>query len=343
VKRLLNTLYVTLQDSYLSLEGETVLVRVEGETRLRVPLLTLGAFVCLGRVSCSPALMGACADRGIAISFMDQHGRFQARVTGPISGNVLLRRAQYRDGDDPQRRLEIARCIVLGKIANCRTVVLRAARDHGDKGGEFPLRQAACRLDRCLDETRAASDLDVLRGVEGNAGRVYFEVFDHAITAQKEAFYMRERTRRPPLDNLNSLLSFLYTILAHDVSSALEGVGLDPQVGFLHCERPGRPALALDIMEEFRPFLVDRLTLSLVNLRQVQASGFTTAESGGVVMNDETRKTVLVAYQKRKQEELWHPFLEESFHIGLFVHAQAQLMARHIRGELDAYPPFISR
>ncbi len=341
MKRLLNTLYVTLQDSYLALEGETVLVRVEGETRLRVPLLTLGAFVCFGRVSCSPALMGACVDRGIAISFLDQHGRFQARVTGPISGNVLLRRAQYRDADDPQRRLEIARCIVLGKIANCRTVVLRAARDHGDKGGEFPLRQAACRLDRCLDEARATSDLDVLRGIEGNAGRVYFEVFDQAITAQKEAFYMRERTRRPPLDNMNSLLSFLYTILAHDVSSALEGVGLDPQVGFLHCERPGRPALALDIMEEFRPFLVDRLALSLVNLRQVQASGFTTAESGGVVMNDETRKTVLVAYQKRKQDTLTHPYLGEEMHIGIVIQTQALLLARHIRGDIDGYPAFI--
>ncbi len=343
MKRLLNTLYVTLQDSYLALEGETMLVRVEGETRLRVPLLTLGALVGFGRVSCSPALMGACAERGIAISFLDQHGRYLARVTGPVSGNVVLRRAQYRDADDPERRLEIARCIVLGKLANSRTLLLRAARDHGDKGGEFPLRQAACHLDRCLDEARVAGDLDTLRGLEGMAAKTYFEVFDHAITAQKDAFYMRERTRRPPLDNMNSLLSFLYTILAHDVSAALEAVGLDPQVGFLHCERPGRPALALDVMEEFRPFLVDRLALSLVNLRQVQASGFTKAESGGVVMDDETRKTVLVAYQKRKQEELWHPFLEESFHIGLFVHAQAQLMARHIRGDLDAYPAFISR
>jgi len=289
------------------------------------------------------SLDGRLRGQGIAISFLDQHGRFLARVTGPVSGNVVLRRAQYRDADDPRRRLEIARCVVLGKIANCRTLLLRAARDHGDKGGDVPLRQAACRLDHCLDEARAATDLDSLRGIEGNAGRLYFEVFDHAITTQKEAFFMRERTRRPPLDNMNSLLSFLYTLLAHDVSSALEAVGLDPQVGFLHCDRSGRPALALDIMEEFRPFLVDRLALSLVNLRQVQESGFTKAESGGVLMNDETRKTVLVAYQKRKQEELWHPFLEETFPIGLFVHAQAQLMARHIRRDLDAYPPFIAR
>jgi CRISPR-associated protein Cas1 len=343
LKRLLNTLYVTTQDSYLCLEGETVLVRVESETRLRVPLLTLGGVVCFGRVSCSPPLMAACADRDVAISFLNQHGRFQAKVTGPVSGNVLLRRAQYRHADDPERRLEIARCVVLGKVANCRTVLLRAARDHGDKGGEFPLRQAACHLDRCLEEARCAADLDSLRGLEGIAAKTYFDVLDHAVTAQKEGFYLHERSRRPPLDNMNALLSFLYTILAHDVASALEAVGLDPQVGFLHCDRSGRPALALDIMEEFRSFLVDRLALSLVNLRQVQASGFTTAEAGGVVMDDETRKTVLVAYQKRKQEELWHPFLEETFALGLFVHAQAQLMARHIRGDLDAYPPFIWR
>jgi CRISPR-associated protein Cas1 len=287
--------------------------------------------------------MGACAERGIAISFLDRHGRFLAKVTGPISGNVLLRRAQYRDADDPQLRLEIARSVVLGKLANSRTVLLRAARDHGDKGGEVPLREAAGHLDRCLDEARSTGDLESLRGLEGTAAKVYFEVLDHAITAQKDAFYMRERTRRPPLDNMNALLSFLYTILAHDASSALETVGLDPQVGFLHSDRSGRPGLALDVMEEFRAFLIDRLALSLVNLRQVQSSGFTRVESGAVVMNDETRKAVLIAYQKRKQEELWHPFLEESLAIGLFVHAQAQLMARHIRGELDAYPPFIWR
>ena len=341
MKKLLNTLFVSTPGAYLCHEGEAVLVRVEHETKLRVPIHGLGGIVCFGQVACSQPLMGLCGERGVLISFLTEHGRFLARVQGPVCGNVVLRRAQYRLSDDPARAAAIARAVVAGKVANARTVLQRAQRDHAEKDGQNELEVAAKRLGHLLQELDGAVEVDSLRGKEGDAANTYFGVFDHLITTQKEDFHFHIRSRRPPLDNINALLSFLYTLLVHDASAALEGVGLDPQVGFLHAERPGRPSLALDLIEEFRPFLADRLALSLVNLRQVQGKDFQASESGAVTMSDAARKELLVAYQKRKQEEIQHPFLGESVSIGLLFHVQALLLARHVRGDLDGYPPFI--
>jgi len=341
MKRLLNTLYVTTQQAYLARDGETVLVRVEHETRLRVPIHTLGGIVCFGRVSCSPPLMELCGQRNVAISFLSERGKFYARVQGPVSGNVLLRRGQYRRADDVTASASIARSIIVAKIANSRTVLLRAAREQDDEAIKRNLTNAARLLASSLEGLSESAPLDSARGSEGEAARTYFGAFDHLITTQKEDFFFRRRSRRPPLDNMNALLSFVYTLLSHDVAAALETVGLDPAVGFLHRDRSGRPGLALDLMEEFRPFLADRLALSLVNRQQIRGKGFRTTESGAVTMDNETRKKVLVAYQKRKQEAISHPFLDEKTALGLLPHAQALLLARHLRGDLDAYPPFL--
>ena len=343
MKKHLNTLYVTTQGAYLSKEGETVLVSVEREKRLQVPVHTLGGIVCFGRVICSPFLMGFCAENDVGLSFLTENGRFLARVQGPVSGNVLLRREQYRRADDPAFSAQMTRFILTGKIANCRTVLQRAVRDHGEKIARPDLEQAIAEMGERLKRLERIDSLDALRGVEGETARGYFAVFDHLITNQKEGFFLKGRNRRPPLDNVNCLLSFLYTLLMHDVRSALEGVGLDPAVGFLHRDRPGRPGLALDLMEEFRPFLADRLALSLINLGQVAAKGFKASETGAVTMTDDTRKQVLVAYQKRKQEEITHPFLGEKMAIGILFHVQALLLARYLRGDLDGYPPFVWR
>lgn len=341
MKQLLNTLYVTTQGAYLAREGETVLVRVEGETKLQVPIHTLGSIVCFGQVSMSPPLMGLCAERNVAISFLTKRGRFLAKVIGPVSGNVLLRREQYRKADDHQESCEIARVVVLGKIANCRAVLLRAARSRSDSPYIDELSAAADHLAQHIASLQETVSIDTVRGKEGDAARKYFSVFDHLIIAQKDDFFFRERSRRPPLDNVNALLSFFYTLLVHDVAAALEGVGLDPAVGYLHRDRPGRPGLALDLMEELRPYLADRLALSLINRQQINGKGFRKTETGAVMMDDETRKEVLVAYQKRKQEEFRHPFLGETIAIGLLPHCQALLMARYLRGDLDGYPPFV--
>lgn len=341
MKKLLNTLFVTTQGAYLAKEGETVAVKVEGEIVLRVPIHTLGGIVCFGQVSCSPYLMGFSAESGVAISFLTENGRFLAKVQGPVSGNVLLRREQYRRADDQKTSSFIARAIVTGKVANCRTVLQRSLRDHSEKIEADVVSHASQRLFHSIQRLQKETPMDFVRGLEGEAANSYFEVFDHLITSQKGDFTFSERNRRPPLDNVNCLLSFLYTLLMHDVRAALETVGLDPAVGFLHRDRPGRYGLALDIMEEFRPFLADRLALSLINLCQVQGKGFKKKESGAVWMDDDTRKTVLVAYQKRKQEELLHPFVNEKVPVGLLPHIQAMLLARHLRGDLDGYPPFI--
>lgn len=340
MKRHLNTLYVMTEGAYLACEGETILVRAENETRLKVPIHMLGGIVCFGRVGWSPALMGLCGERGVALSLLSTNGRFRARIQGPTSGNVLLRREQYRRADDTRESAALARSIVAGKVVNCRQVLLRGLRDHGQNDGSAELKKAADRLARLLRDIEAESSLDAVRGFEGEAARTYFGVFDHLIKAQKDDFAFNGRSRRPPLDNVNSLLSFLYTLLFHDAASAAEVIGLDPAVGFLHRDKPGRLGLALDLMEEFRPFFGDRLVLSLINKKQLKASGFERSESGAVLMDEETRKTVLAAYQKRKQEEITHPFLEEKTTVGLLVHLQARLLARHLRGELDAYPPF---
>jgi CRISPR-associated protein Cas1 len=306
-----------------------------------VPIHTIGGIVCFGQISCSPFLMGFCAERGVAISFLSERGRFLARVQGPVSGNVLLRRRQYRLADDERFSAQMAKSILTGKLANCRAVLQRTLRDHSDKVESDTIGAASERLKNNLRILQKEEPLDFLRGIEGEAAHTYFGVFDHLILSQKEDFEFKERSRRPPLDRVNCLLSFLYTLLMHDARSALECVGLDPAVGFLHRDRPGRPGLALDLMEEFRPFLGDRLVLSLINLGQIQKGGFKTLENGAVMMDDETRKTVLVTYQKRKQDEIVHPFLEEKVTIGLLPHLQALLLARHLRGDLDGYPPFL--
>ncbi|GFP21255.1 CRISP-associated protein Cas1 [Candidatus Hakubella thermalkaliphila] len=343
MKRLLNILYVTTQGAYLHREGETAVVTLDGERKLRVPIHTLQDIVCFGQVSMSPPLMGLCAERGVAVSFLSQNGRFLARVQGPVSGNVLLRRKQYRRADNLEESAEIARAVVIAKLNNSRVVLLRAVRGYPESAGAGKLAETASHLTELLKVLESPQSLDTVRGVEGEAARKYFEVFDHLILAQKEDFFFKERSRRPPLDSMNALLSFLYTLLAHDVASALETVGLDPAVGYLHRDRPGRPGLALDIMEEFRPFLADRLALSLVNLKQITGKGFKKTETGAVVMNDETRKEVIVAYQNRKQEEITHPFLKEKMDIGLLPYAQALLLARYLRGDMEGYPPFLWR
>lgn len=342
MKRHLNTLFVTTQGAYLFKEGETVVVKVEDEVRLHVPIHTIGGIVCFGQVSCSPYLMGYCAEQNVAISFLTEYGRFLAKVQGPVSGNVLLRREQYRRADDEIFSANIVRAILTGKIANSRTVLQRFSRDHSDKSDDVALVQGCgLKLSASLRQIQKETSIDILRGHEGDAAHTYFSVFDNLITSQKKDFSFTQRNRRPPLDKVNCLLSFLYTLLMHDVRSALEVVGLDPAVGFLHSDRPGRYGLAFDIMEEFRPFFADRLALSLINLNQVQGKGFEEKENGAVFMDDDTRKTVLVAYQKRKQDEIIHPFTNEKVSIGLLFHIQALLLARHLRGDLDAYPPFI--
>ena len=362
MKHHLNTLFITTQGSYLAREGEAVLVKVEKQVRLRVPIHNLGGIVCFGRVGLSASLMGLCGERGVAISMLSECGMFRARIVGFTSGNVLLRRQQYRLSDDPAASASIAGAMVSAKVANARSVLLRTLRDNSD---DLPSREdveaAVVRLAGALEQLRPVEparspqslsaapklSLDTIRGLEGEAANTYFSVFDHLIVARKPAtgdeagFAFRTRSRRPPLDAVNALLSFLYAMLGHDARSACECVGLDPQVGYLHRDRPGRAGLALDLIEEFRPYLADRLALSLINRRQVSPTGFTTTESGAVSMDADTRKAVLAAYQKRKQEQVMHPFLGEKVSVGLLVHLQARLMARLIRGELDAYPAFI--
>lgn len=343
MKKLLNTLFVTRQGASVVKDGENLVVRLDGESLLHVPMHGLGGLVTFGQVWCSPQLLHFCAERGVGVSFLSENGRFLARVTGPACGNVLLRRQQYRWADDAQICASIARDMLTGKLANARHVLLRARRDHADKTDCAALEQAALRLADCLTRLPLASGLDELRGIEGEGANVYFAAFDALITNGDKAFRFTGRSRRPPLDPMNCLLSFLYTLLAHDARSALEGVGLDPSVGFLHRDRPGRHSLALDMMEELRPVLADRVALSLVNLGQLRGRDFRREESGAVLLSDDARKQVLVAYQKRKQEEIMHPFLREKLEIGLLCHVQALLLARRLRGDLDGYPTFLWR
>jgi CRISPR-associated protein Cas1 len=344
MRKMLNTLFVITPGSYLRKDGETVVVRIEGENRIRVPVIAIEGVVCVGpRIGCSPALLSFLAERQVAVSFMSRSGRFLARVQGPVSGNVLLRRAQYRTADDPERSARIGAAVVFGKIANSRNVLLRVSRDHAEKVDRPALQRAVDRMKQLLDGLSRELPLEDVRGLEGEAARCYFGVFDHLITAQKGAFAFRGRSRRPPLDPVNAMLSFAYTMLAHDVSAALQAVGLDPQVGFLHRDRPGRPSLALDLMEELRPIVADRLVVSLINRCQVEEAGFEKSELGEVRMGDATRKAFIGEYQKKKRDEVMHPFLGERVPVGLLPHVQALLLARHLRGDLGGYPPFLGR
>lgn len=341
MKRHLNTLYVTTQGAFVGKEGETIVVRANHELLYRVPLLTISSVICFGQVSCSPAAMQACAERDVAIAFLSERGHFLARVVGETSGNVLLRREQYRRADSDAATLGLARSFIAGKLANSRTVLLRGARDREGSAAVEQLTRTSSRMSAFLTALAGASTLDEARGIEGAAAREYFASFDALIAQQKDGFSFTTRSRRPPRDPINALLSFVYTLLLHDVTAALESHGLDPAVGYLHRDRPGRVSLALDVVEEFRPWLADRLVLTLINLRQVTPEDFTTGETGGVTMSDAARKNVLMAWQKRKQDELLHPFLEEKMTVGLLPSIQALLLARHLRGDLDAYPPFV--
>jgi CRISPR-associated protein Cas1 len=344
MKTHLNTLFVTTQGAYLARRGLTLIVRSEGKTLAQFPLHNLDGVVCFGRVSCSPMCLAACAENGVTVSFLSLHGRFFASVQGPVAGNVLLRRKQYRAADDPTIALNVSRNIVAAKVANARTVLLRAARDasEADSARREVLLAQARDLAALLIEVPGASDLNKIRGLEGEAAGRYFQAFDalQSIPPTPEGFAFTRRTRQPPLDRINALLSFLYTLLLHDLRSACEAAGLDPAVGYLHADRPGKPSLALDLMEEFRPVLADRLAFSLINRRQIYPEGFRVLEGDGVVMEDATRKTVLNAWQQRKRDTLTHPFLGEPTTVGLLPHLQARLFSRWLRGDLDAYPPF---
>ena len=340
MKRLNNVLYITTPESYLSLDGETIVIRTDEHTSKRLPLHNLENIICFNYQGVSPALMGACVERNIGLTFLDASGRFRARVSGKTRGNVLLRKTQYRVAEDGKTRAAIAASFVLGKVYNSRKVLERALRDHGLLIDGEAVRKASAALKATLTVIGECRDTEALMAFEGNAASVYFGVFDHLILHQQDDFRFEERSRRPPRNNMNALLSFLYTLLTNEAVSALETVGLDPYVGFLHSDRPGRPSLALDLIEELRPVCADRLALSLVNRKQITANGFTTKESGGVVMDPETRKAVITAWQERKRDEIVHPYLKERIPFGLIPHVQAMLLARHLRGDLDAYPPF---
>lgn len=344
MRRHLNTIYVTTENAWLRKDGANVVVEVEGAERGRVPMHMLEGIVCFGRPGASPALMAACAESGIALSFLSPHGRFLARVEGQRTGNVLLRRAQYRAADDPARAVPVVRGIVTAKAANQRTVLRRALRDHGDRMADAvraTIEAADLRLSHIARRAAQSDDVATLRGHEGDAAGLYFSAFDAMIQRDRDAFAFRGRSRRPPLDRINALLSFLYAMLGHDCRSALESAGFDPQVGLLHADRPGRASLALDLMEELRPVLADRLALTLVNRGQVKPGDFRTDEGGAVSLTDDGRKAVLVAWQERKKRALRHPFLGETLPMGLVAHVQAQLLSRHLRGDLDGYPPFV--
>jgi CRISPR-associated protein Cas1 len=344
MRRHLNTIYVTSEDAWVRKDGANIVVEVAGEERGRAPIHMIGGLICFGRAGASPAVLAACAEAGVAVSLLTPNGRFIARVEGPRSGNVLLRRAQYRLADNPAGAAAIVRGIVAAKTANQRTNIRRALRDHG-AGMADQARQALEATEiRLTDIARRAlnsTDVSSLRGIEGEAAQVYFSVFDHFILVEDRSFAFSGRSRRPPLDRINALLSFLYAMLGHDCRSALESVGLDPQVGYLHADRPGRASLALDLMEEMRPMLADRLALSLVNRRQLAAKDFTVEDGGAVRLTEAGRKEILIAYQERKKDELTHPFLGEKVTLGLVPHIQAQLLARHLRGDMDGYPAFI--
>ena len=341
MKQLLNTLFVTSEDIYLSLEGENVLANRDGEVVARYPLHTLQTIVSFSYSGASPALMGACAEKGIGLAFCTPRGRFLARVCGESNGNVLLRREQYRIADDPHRSCAVARDMIFGKLSNSGASIQRTLRDHAPRVQNCGLEDAASQIRQLLSQVLAAADLEALRGLEGVGASAYFGVLDHMLLNRKEDFYFRGRNRRPPLDRVNAMLSFAYSLLAHDCASALESVGLDAYVGFLHRDRPGRESLALDLMEELRPCMADRFVLTLVNNRMIKPEDFQVQDSGAVLLTDDGRKKFLKAWQERKRDALTHPYLNEKMSWGLIPYVQALLLARYLRGDLDAYPPFL--
>ncbi|MGY8774523.1 type I-C CRISPR-associated endonuclease Cas1c [Spongiibacter tropicus] len=336
MKKMLNALYITRQESYLHKDRETIVIKNGDEKLGQFPAINIGSITCFGQVSVSPFLMGYCAEKGIGLAFYTEYGRFLARVQGRQSGNVLLRRAQYRWADDPEKSVSIARLMVAAKLANSRAILQREIRNHGENPS---LSNMVNRLGISLRRVRVAGSVPETMGIEGEAATGYFSVFNELLRA--DGFAFGGRVRRPPADPVNALLSFVYSLITQECLSALQGVGLDPYVGFLHQDRPGRPSLALDLLEEFRAPWADRFVLTLINRRQVSTRDFVTEASGAVRLTDEARKALLVAYQERKQAEVMHPYLNESVPIGLLPHCQALLLARHLRGDTEFYTPYL--
>ena len=340
MKRHLNTLYITSPDAFIRKEGMTFVVEIDKKKALQAPVHTIENIVCFGFKPVTPALMAFCAENNIGISYLSTSGRFLARVYGGQRGNVLLRKSQYAIFDSDEKSTGISKMIVAAKVENSRKLLQRHLRNHGGEQ-EYPvISSAVADLTRSIKRLETAGSLDEVRGIEGESANTYFSSFDDLIVSQKEDFRFTIRSRRPPLDNVNALLSFVYMLLVNDIQSSLETTGLDPQVGFLHRLRPGRPSLALDLMEEFRAYIADRVVLNLINLKQIQARDFEQRETGEIRISDKARKEVIIAYQKRKDEIVTHPFLNEKTTTGLLFHIQAMLLARHIRGDLEIYPPF---
>ncbi|WP_040727068.1 type I-C CRISPR-associated endonuclease Cas1c [Thiomicrorhabdus sp. Kp2] len=339
MKKLQNSLYITKQGSYLHKERETLVIEVEKQKAMQVPIHAIQAIYCFGNVMVSPFLMGFCGENSVHLAFFTEYGRFLGRLQGKQTGNVLLRKAQFKVAEiSPE---PIARNVIAAKISNSRSVLYRHQRNYGENN---KVKQAIIQISSALNRLKTAQTLDSISGIEGEVASFYFGVFNELLLpGVKKDFLFNKRSRRPPLDPINALLSFLYSVIGNDISAALQGVGLDPQVGFMHLDRPGRDSLAQDILEEFRAWLVDRLVLSLINRKQLKAKDFIKEASGAVKLTDDARKTVLVALQNRKQETIMHPYLKEQVPIGLLPHIQALLLARHIRGDLAEYPPFVPR
>lgn len=341
MKKLMNTLYITSENSYLGLDGENIVVYEDNKEKGRLPLHNLEGIVSFGYRGVSPALMGACAEKNISLCFMTPQGKFLARVTGKIRGNVILREQQYASCQDSIRSLEIAKNCIIGKVYNARWVLERCVRDHGMQIDAEKVKNASDKLKHSLEAIQLCETKNQLRGIEGEAAKVYFGVFDELILQQKKDFCFQGRNKRPPMDNINAMLSFVYTLLTNSIASSLECVGLDPYVGYLHTERPGRVSLALDMIEELRAVLVDRFVLSLVNKKIVNGKNFKKKENGAVLMDDELRKRILTEWQNKKKETITHPFLKEKVEWGMVPYVQAMLLARYLRGDLDAYPVFL--
>ena len=341
MKKLMNTLYVTSENSYLALDGENIVVYEEKNEVGRLPLHNLEGIVSFGYRGTSPALMGACADRNISLCYLTPQGKFLARVTGKVKGNVILRKQQYQSSQDEKISLSIAKNCILGKVYNARWILERAIRDHSMQIDVIKVKSASEKLKNSLEYIQNCQTKEQLRGYEGEAASVYFGVLDELILQQKKDFTFQGRNKRPPLDNMNAMLSFVYTLLANTITSALECVGLDPYVGYLHTDRPGRASLSLDLIEELRVVLADRFVLSLVNKKIVSGKNFKKKENGAVLMDDELRKCLLTEWQKKKKETITHPYLKEKVEWGMVPYVQAMLLARYLRGDLDGYPAFL--
>lgn len=340
MRKLLNTLYITKENGYLSLDGENLVLTIDGKEAIRLPFNNIESVVCMNYLGCSPALMGKCAKENVSLCFVSPGGRFLARVTGEVKGNVFLRCDQIKLTESPEKQAEIVRNIITAKIKNTKNLILRSRRDNKEIDSDERITHTLEILDNNIAKLQAESDMDVLRGIEGQSAKAYFDIFNRLITKQKEDFIMIDRTKRPPLDRVNAVLSFLYTVCTNDIASALECVGLDPYIGVFHTLRPGRVSLACDIMEEFRA-MIERLVISLINLKTLQKDDFEVQISGAVLLNDDGRKKVITAWQNKKKEIILHPYLKEKVAIGLFPYVQANLMAKYIRGEISEYPALI--